>query len=415
MLRQVYASLAACGELAAAAAAQAGAAQVASEAYALDQSGTAGKHLVNSALKTSQALTEAGVPCTELDELLAVLRRNAHSPELQVMACKAVHGHLKTNGNRISQRAATDVLTAVLAGIEEHAAHLELQLTASRLLADVLASAAPGAAYEPLAAKAAATVLQACIRFARGGDVCEKLQQAFVRISADLPAEAAQDILKSHGPDSEPLHWVKAASMSQGSPSLQKNIFRCASRLLNQGFGPTLAEMGAAELVVEAMRRYPLDVGLQRAACEVLAGIAWCDTDCAVRAGGLEATMQALRLHQPYAWVCMAALQSLLVICMKHKQELPHLADLWDLTMGALRQHPKSQRVVQTANDVLQALSSSEKKQELYLLNQSGNSVTRSPRKSWHGGLSPACAKCQQGDVMQSRFRLNSKKIGGGL
>ena len=53
--------------------------------------------------------------------------------------------------------------------------------------------------------------------------------------------------------------------------------------------------------------------------------------------------------------------------------------------------------------------------QELYLLNQSGNSVTRSPRKSWHGGLSPACAKCQQGDVMQSRFRLNSKKIGGGL
>eukprot|EP00439_Symbiodinium_sp_Y106_P049610 s2252_g6.t1 len=357
---KVFASLAACGKLAATTA-QAGAAEATNTAFALDQCGAAGKRLVMSALKASHALGEAGIQSTDVEDLLAVLRRNLHSPEVQAMAFKAVHGRLLQKSDRISQGARTHVLTAVLAGVEEHSSHLELQLAASKLLADFLPSTRPGA-RDPLAAKAAAAVLRACIRFGQRNAVSEKLQEAFVRISESLPVEAFADVLESQQADPEPGHWVMAASIARSNPSLQKSLFQYANRLVGRGFGQALAKHGAARIVVEAMRLSPLDAGLQRVSCEVLAALARCDLDGIIHAGGLDATIHALRRHQPYAWVCTAALQTLLVLCGQKKQEISNLTDLWNLTMDTLRQHPKSQNIVKTANDMLLFLSKYEAK-----------------------------------------------------
>ncbi|CAE7683858.1 unnamed protein product [Symbiodinium microadriaticum] len=387
---KVFASLAACGELAATMA-QAGAAEATNTAFALDQCGAAGKHLVISALQASHALGEAGIHSAEVEDLLAVLRRNLHTPDVQAMALKAVHGHLLQKGDRISQGARTRVLTAVLAGVEEHSAHLELQLAASKLLADFLPSAFPGGARDPLAAKAAAAVLRACIRFDQRNAASENLQEAFVRISESLPVEAFADVLDSQNADSEPVHWVKAANISRRSPSLQKSLFQHANRLVCRGFGQALANHGAAQLVVEAMRLSPLDAGLQRVSCEVLAALARCDLDGIIRAGGLDATVHALRRHQPYAWVCTAALQTLLVLCVQKKQEISNLTDLWNLTMGTLRQHPKSQNIVKMANEMLMFLSKYEAKQ--VAREDCGHHVTRSPcgMRSLAENTPPSC------------------------
>ncbi|OLP83609.1 hypothetical protein AK812_SmicGene35614 [Symbiodinium microadriaticum] len=219
---------------------------------------------------------EAGIHSAEVEDLLAVLRRNLHTPDVQAMALKAVHGHLLQKGDRISQGARTRVLTAVLAGVEEHSAHLELQLAASKLLA---------AGSWSFVWEFGALAIQ-----------------AFVRISESLPVEAFADVLDSQNADSEPVHWVKAANISRRSPSLQKSLFQHANRLVCRGFGQALANHGAAQLVVEAhicmmmlmLKRMMvlvlvMDKHHKQGAVwiKVLAALARCDLDGIIRAGGL--------------------------------------------------------------------------------------------------------------------------------
>jgi len=160
-----------------------------------------------------------------------------------------------------------------------------------------------------------------------------------------------------------PQQWVAGLKLAKGNLELQQLLCEASHRLVHQGLGPALVKAGAASAVVQAMNDWVDDPGLQRAACEALAGIAWCDGEHTSAAGGIEAAIQALRIHQAFAWVCIPALEALaaqLLKCQEPGRASRSSSSCWDTAAGALRRHPKSQRVVRAATRVLQVLAGGE-------------------------------------------------------
>mmetsp|Transcript_93592 Transcript_93592/g.166511 ORF Transcript_93592/g.166511 Transcript_93592/m.166511 type:complete len:546 (+) Transcript_93592:85-1722(+) len=376
MVCEALTALAGCGPDAAAAAMQAGGGATVL-ALGLENAGTARLDLLKTALHTSRAFTEAGagIPSEGVGELVAALRRHAQ-PGLQAAACAALRAQLAASPAAMELALTEGAFEAALTAAEASPHHRQLQIAACGLLADITdASEAasvnhrrgPGQAGVPAvaAANAAAAALRAFLAFGDGScREADELCQAFTRISKKLPMEALVGIVNHERCTALPQHWVAGLKLAKGNLELQRLLCEASHRLIHEGLGPSLVEAGAGAAVVQAMQDWVYDPGLQRAACEALAGIAWCDGKHAAAAGGVETAAQALRIHQAYAWVCIPALDALAAQLLKSQersgQTCSSPSSCWDPVAGALRRHRSSHRVVRAATRVLQLLAGGE-------------------------------------------------------
>lgn len=374
------ASLASCGTSAAEAALHAGAGQATAFAIGLGNVEVAGSRVLESALRTSRALSKAcaAMHGEGIGELVTALRRNMHDPSILAEACRALRERIKHNPFAMERAFVEGGFEAALAAAAAHPKHLSLQVVACAFMADMIESSETGVAKNtgrPVAASStAALALEACLTHgssshdssnkSKAGDINE-LVESFARISKLMPTESVMGVLDLHKAANSSDGWVMALRLTCDSMQVQQLLCEGANRLVHEGLGPALIHAGASEAIVQAMTHWPSEPGFQRASCEALAAFAWCDGQRAVAAGCFEACMRALRRHQAFPWVCIPALEALAAQLLKcdpaHFARLASgttwEADCWDLATGALRRHPTSQRVSTAANRVLQLLS----------------------------------------------------------
>eukprot|EP00931_Biecheleriopsis_adriatica_P010255 TRINITY_DN11133_c0_g1_i1.p1 TRINITY_DN11133_c0_g1~~TRINITY_DN11133_c0_g1_i1.p1 ORF type:complete len:526 (+),score=125.18 TRINITY_DN11133_c0_g1_i1:106-1683(+) len=373
---KVFNALAACGGDVAQAALDAGASQVITEALTLEAK-TVHPRITKSALHTARAFTEvAAVPAAEV---VGVLRQSTHDPELQAAACETLSRQLSLGRPNLANHAlAVGAFEAALGASEVK--HLRLQVAACRLMAELVDASASDSGFQAAqhpeaAAPAAAAALRTFMEL-QDSVSCSKalpsqvhveiaaqeLCRSFARISRQLPAESVMGVLSSEGYLTSPRHWVAALRMAAGCAEVLKFLCEASNDMICKGSGRVLAEAGAAESLVAAMRSCPRDPGLQRAACEVLSAIASYNAERAIAAGGVQACADALRNHQAFAWVCLAALEAITAHLLRRDVTalLPvgeeEVQVCWDLASGALRRHATSQRVVKAAHTLLTLL-----------------------------------------------------------
>eukprot|EP00930_Biecheleria_cincta_P033404 TRINITY_DN23136_c0_g1_i1.p1 TRINITY_DN23136_c0_g1~~TRINITY_DN23136_c0_g1_i1.p1 ORF type:complete len:554 (+),score=121.43 TRINITY_DN23136_c0_g1_i1:138-1799(+) len=379
---EALASLVACGESAAAAALHAGARQATEFAMGLGNLEAAGSRVLESALRTSRALSKAcgGMHGEGVGELVAALRRNMHDASILAEACNALRERIKHNPFATECAAAEGCFQAALAAAAAHPQHLRLQVFACGLMADIIDASESGVAEivgGPLAASdAAGLALKACLthssslhdssRKVKAGGA-DGLIKSFARISKALPVESIIGVLDSHKAATSPDGWVMALKLTCDNMQVQQLLIEAANNLVREGLGLALIQAGAVEGIIQAMLHWPSEPGFQRASCEALAAFAWCDGQHAVASGAFEACMRALRRHQAFPWVCTPALEALAAQLLKcNPANFARLAagmaweeDCWDLATGALLRHPTNRRVLTAANQVLQLLSGS--------------------------------------------------------
>lgn len=382
---EAFASLAECGNEAADVALKAGAGEATAGILHMDQCGESASGLLKAALRTSRAFAQAGcTPAEGVGELVAVIRRHAEEPRLQVSACQALQAQLTSGGTK--QALAAGAFEALLAAAQEHPDHLELQTAACTLLGELTEAACESSNSQrfadtlsgndsseilravratPVAAsRALAIMLRAFIRF-RSSPQSYSMHTAFARISALMPAEAVVAVTTKQPGNVCPELWVGALQISRGNAKVQQMLCESVGRLSREGFCPKLVAADAAEAVLEAMKNDSSNPGLHRAACEALAAFAWCDSTRIVEAGGIKVTLETLRLFEAFAWVCLPALEVLIVLfvkCREAKQASSSRLDestslCWDLVARAMRTHQGSRRIVSASLRLLQLLS----------------------------------------------------------
>lgn len=377
---EAFASLAECGNEAATEALKAGAGEATAGVLHMDQCGVSAPGLLKAALRTSRVFSQVGcTPAEGVGELVAVLRRHAEEPRLQVSACQALQAQLTAGGAK--EALAAGAFEALVAAAQEHPDHLDLQTAACRLLTELTEAACEPSdsqrfanssrengsirAVPVAASRALAIVLRAFIRF-RSSPQGYSMQTAFAHISALMPAEAVMAVTTKQPGNICPEIWVGALQISRGNAKVQQMLCESVGRLSREGFCPKLVAANASEALLEAMKNDSLEPGFHRAACEALSAFAWCDTTRIVEAGGIQVVLETLRLFTAFAWVCLPAMEVLIVIfvkCREAKQgtssrQLDESISLcWDLVAKAMRTHQGSRRVVSASLRLLQLIS----------------------------------------------------------